>query len=56
MPKKFKVVVYRETFTEYEVEADNELEAGEKVFKGEAEEIDVTVKESDIEEVEEIVG
>lgn len=55
MAKKFKVVIYRETFTEYEVEAENELEATEKTYRGEADEIEVTVKESEIEEVEEII-
>ena len=54
MAKKFKVVIYRETFTEYEVEAESGSEAIEKTCLGKAEEIEVTVKESDIEEVEEI--
>lgn len=55
MAKKFKVVIYRETFTQYEVEAESESEAIEKTCLGKAEEIEVTVKESEIEEVKEIV-
>ena len=52
---KFKLTLYQEIYTDYEVEAENEEQAREKVCNGEAEEIDTTVKESEILECEKVI-
>ncbi len=57
MKTKFKVTLYQETYTEIEVFADDEDAAKELVLSGEFNDDDiqdVTVKDSDVIDVEEV--
>ena len=54
MPK-FRVIIYRETYTEYITEAENKEKAKEKCWNlTVSDEIDVDVKDSELLEMEEI--
>lgn len=49
MKQTFRVVIYQETYSEYEVEAETQEEANDLAWSGECgDPIDVTVKNSEI--------
>lgn len=55
--KKFKVTLYQEIYSDYEIEAESLGEAAIIVFSGDlnVDPVDITVKESEIVECKEIV-